>query len=80
MRKDSNHLLSITQLNDESIEEYMLRGEKQEIENCLILIAIEAFRQSVKHLDLFVELTKTVPYKMDENYGEAKIFIDLERE
>lgn len=49
MRKESYHIFSITQDNDETIEGYMrrFREEKLEIVNCLISIAIEAFRKGL---------------------------------
>lgn len=80
MRKKSHNIFSITQENDESIEEYMrrFREEKMETTNCSK--EIETFRQGLlRNSDLFTDLTKTVPYTMEEAYGKAKKIVKLER-
>lgn len=45
------------------------------------MVAIEVFRQGLlRNLDLFAKLTKVGPYTMEKAHGEAKKFINLERE
>lgn len=42
---------------------------------------IEAFRLGLlRNLDLFVDLTKNVPYIIEESYGKAIKFVNLKRE
>lgn len=83
MRMESHNLFSITQGNDESIEEHIrkFREEKIKITDNPSSIMIEAFKRGLlRSSNMFSKLTKIMPHIMKETYDKAREFINLKRE
>lgn len=82
MKKKSYDIFSITQGNDESVEEYIRRFRKKKLEftDCSSLIVIEAFMQGLlRSSNLFSKLTTIVPHTMEEAYNRAKKIVTMSK-